>query len=67
MCESQVRGGYVVHVIDAAKKIRRAEIQIHLRALHLQCAIWPFLPIHSVASEVPRPGRGTRAEGMSDV
>ena len=58
-------GEYVAHVIDAAKKIRCAEIQIHMRALHLQCATWPFLPIHSVASEVPRPGQGTRAEGMS--
>lgn len=62
-----VGGKHVAYVIDAAKKIRCAENQIHMRALHLQFAIWPFLPIHLVASELPRSGRRTRAGGFSDV
>lgn len=49
------------HVIDGEKKIGYAVIQIHMRALQLECSalVWAFLPGHSVASELPRPDRGT--------
>lgn len=57
-------GDNAVQVIDAAKKIKCALVQI--QCLHCICMTTAsqrmqrlaFLPIHLVASEVPRPGRG---------
>lgn len=58
-------GGYAAQVVDAAKKIRCAVMQMQMAALHLHgyciaenAALGHFLHIHLVASEVPRPGRG---------